>query len=186
MNHLYILAVLLVAFLLPLSAQEHVSHTESKHANHDKHEKINHFRVGVAISHTYIGTTTIQGKQTIIVPSLGLDLEYWFNHKWGVGFHNDLEIESFILEENNEEIVEKNYPALVTFDALWRPWKGLVLLAGFGAEFEKSENLQVARLGVEYEIEFGNHWDVFPTIFYDNRKDAHNTFSVGIGLGKHF
>lgn len=193
MNKVYFLAILFIGLSFSLAAQEH--HKEHQEGTHhekpstDKHheqEKTKHFRVGFGMFHTYIGTTTTEGEQTIIVPSVGLDIEYWINHHWGLGFHNDLEIESFIIEENHEETIIKEYPTLVTFDALWHPWKGLVLVAGFGIEFERQENLQVARLGLEYEIEFGHHWDVFPTVFYDSRKDAHNTFSVGLGIGKRF
>ncbi|MCX2740883.1 hypothetical protein [Pontibacter anaerobius] len=136
--------------------------------------------------HTYIATHTSEGKETLIVPSLGLDVEYWFNDKWGIGSHNDLELINFEVERGDSRILERETPLLLTLDALWKPWKGLVLLAGPGIEFEKEENLFVVRGGVEYEIELGRHWDVAPTVFYDNRKNAYDTFSVGIGLGKRF
>lgn len=144
------------------------------------------WRVGVMMYHTYIGTQTSEGRETLIVPSVGLDVEYWFNEKWGIGSHNDLELISFEVEEGESLVVERETPVLLTLDAFWKPWKGLVLLAGLGVEFEKEENLFVMRGGLEYEIEIGSHWDVAPTIFYDKRRDAYDTFSVGIGIGKRF
>ena len=61
-----------------------------------------------------------------------------------------------------------------------------MVLAGPGIELEKEENFYVVRTGLEYELELGSHWDVSPTIFYDSRIDAYDTFSIGIGIGKHF
>ncbi|KAA6438165.1 hypothetical protein ACD591_18580 [Rufibacter glacialis] len=142
--------------------------------------------MSAVLYHTYIGTETSDGKELLIVPSVGLDLEYWFNEKWGIGSHNDLELISFEVEDREGTFIEKETPVLLTLDVLWKPWKGLVLLAGPGVEFEKEENLFVIRGGLEYELELGSHWDVAPTIFYDARKDAYNTFSVGIGIGKRF
>lgn len=161
------------------SAQHHNT------ANSEEHEFKN-FRIGAVMYHTYIGTKTLEGKDVLIMPSVGLDVEYWLNEKWGIGSHNDLEHTSFIVKHGDAEILERETPLLLTVDALWKPWKGLVLLAGPGIELEKEENLLVFRGGLEYEIEIGSHWDVAPTIFYDSRVDAYDTFSIGIGIGKRF
>ncbi|MER2999167.1 hypothetical protein [Pontibacter populi] len=165
-----------------------ITHASAQHhetADTEEH-KFKHFRVSAMLYHTYIGTETVEGKELLIVPSVGLDLEYWFNEKWGIGSHNDLEHTSFIVKHGDTDILERESPVLLTVDALWRPWKGLVLLAGPGVELEKQENLLVFRGGVEYEIEIGKHWDVAPTIFYDSRIDAYDSFSIGIGIGKRF
>lgn len=144
------------------------------------------WRVAAVVYHTYIGTRTTEGRRTLIVPSLGLDIEYWFNEKWGIGSHNDLELVSFEVEREEEIFVERETPVLFTLDALWKPWKELVVMAGPGIEIEPKENLFVFRVGLEYEIEIGSHWDVAPTIFYDSRTDAYDTFTMGLGIGKRF
>lgn len=137
--------------------------------------------------HTYIRTETSGNKNYLIVPSLGLDVEYWFNGKWGLGSHNDLELISFEVEEAGHMSIERETPLMLTLDALWKPYKGFVFLFGPGVEFEKTDNLFVVRGGIEYEIELKkSHWDIAPTIFYDRRMDAYDTFSVGIGIGKRF
>ena len=177
----------MVAFLfspLNVAAQQHSQDRTQESETHG----FKHFRISAVLYHTYIGTKTSDGKDMLIVPSVGLDLEYWFNEQWGIGSHNDLELISFEVEEREGSFIERETPVLLTLDALWKPWRGLVLLAGPGVEFEKSENLFVVRGGLEYELELelGSHWDVAPTIFYDYRKDAYDTFSVGIGIGKRF
>lgn len=145
-----------------------------------------HFRISPVLSHTYIPMATINGDETVIVPTLGLDLEYWFTEKWGFGFHNDLELLTFEIEKDNQLLVEKEFPVVVTFDALWKFHKEWIFVFGTGIEIEKNENLFIVRTGIEYEIEFGNHWDVAPTVFYDYRSNNFGTWSVGIGIGKRF
>lgn len=152
----------------------------------EKDRKFKHFRISPVLSHTYIPMATINGNEIVIIPSLGLDLEYWFTEKWGFGFHNDLELLTFEIEKEDELIVEKEFPVVVTFDVLCKFYKGWVLVLGTGLEYEKNENLFIVRTGIEYEIEFGNHWDVAPTIFYDYRSNNFGTWSVGIGIGKRF
>ena len=51
-------------------------------------EHFRNVRISPVLSHTYIPKATNDGDKTVIVPSIGLDIEYWFNKKWGIGFHN--------------------------------------------------------------------------------------------------
>jgi hypothetical protein len=168
------LAITILLNVIAINSQEH------------ENEKFKHFRISPVLMHTYIPTATIDGNKTVIIPTLGLDLEYWFTEKWGFGFHNDLELLTFEIEKDNQLLVEKEFPVVLTLDALWKFHKNWVLIFGAGVEFEKNENLFIVRTGFEYEIEIGNHWDVAPTVFYDYRSNNFGTWSVGIGIGKRF
>ena len=178
----WLVLMLFLLALSPLAAQHHAKDPETSITAHE----FKHFRVGGMLYHTYIGTETAEGTSLLVVPSLGLDLEYWFNEAWGIGSHNDVELINFEVEKGHEHTIERETPVLLTLDALWKPWKGLVLLAGPGLEIEPTENLFVFRTGLEYEFELPHHWDVAPTLFYDNRLEAYDTFSIGIGFGKRF
>jgi hypothetical protein len=158
--------------------------TSQEHEN--EHENFKHFRISPVISHTFIPTTTSEGDKTVIVPTIGLDLEYWINEKWGFGFHNDLELETFEIEKEHEIFVEKEFPLVLTFDALYKFEEHWVFVVGTGVEFEKNEDLFIIRAGLEYEVEFGNHWDVSPTVIYDHRSNNSSTWGIGIGIGKRF
>jgi hypothetical protein len=158
--------------------------TSQEHEN--EHGNFKHFRISPVISHTFIPTNTSEGDKTVIVPTFGLDLEYWINEKWGLGFHNDLELETFEIEKEHELFVEKEFPLVLTFDALYKFKKHFVLVVGTGVEFEKNEDLFIIRAGLEYEVEFGNHWDVSPTVIYDHRSNSSSTWGIGIGIGKRF
>lgn len=155
-------------------------------AQEQHHVECKHFRISPVLSHTYIPMATKEGDKTVIVPSFGLDLEYWFSNKWGFGLHNDLELETFEIMTNNELTIEKQFPVVLTADVLYRFHKNWILVFGSGIEFEKNENLFIIRTGIEYEVEFGNHWDIAPTVFYDHRSHNFGTWSIGIGIGKRF
>lgn len=164
---------------------------EHQHSNPDKefhsHNEHHDLRVGLVVAHTYIPTNTIRGQETFIVPTIGLDIEYWVNHKWGIGLHNDLELEVFEVETDQGGIfIEKRFPILFTLDVLYKPYKGLVLLAGPGYEIEPNQNLYVFRAGIEYEVELNEVWDFAPVIVYDYRHNAFDTYSYGIGIGMRF
>ena len=159
--------------------------------NHDtppkvihRHNTLPHFRVAAFISHTFI--PGVAEGQRVAIPSYGLDIEYWWSHKLGVGLHNDLELETFIIDAGREEFLEREYPLVSSLDLLYRPWKGLVVQAGPGVEIDRNRSFFLLRVGLEYEIELGHHWDLYPTLFYDVREDAYTTLSLGLGVGKRF
>ncbi len=145
-----------------------------------------YFRVSAALGHTYLPEHTVDGKKSLALPTFGLDVEYWFNTDFGIGLHNDLELLNFEVEDEEGVQIEREFPVLLTLDALWKPVGGLVLFAGPGIEFEPSENYFVLRIGAEYEIHFAQHWDVAPMAFYDARNGAYNTLSIGLGIGYSF
>lgn len=150
------------------------------------HKETPHFRVALMIGHTLI--TDQHAKENFFIPSWGLDLEYWVNQKWGIGLHNDLELETFVIidKESADNGLERVLPLVVSIDALYKSWKGLVLQLGPGIEFERTKNYFLLRAGIEYEFELLNHWDIAPSIFYDSRYGTYDTWSIALGVGKRF
>ncbi|WP_114778376.1 hypothetical protein [Botryobacter ruber] len=175
----------LVIFSLLSSLQLFGQHVADNHKKNEVHEE-KHFRCSLTMDHTYIGTETARGISYHAVPAVGFDAEYWFTGKWGLGLHNDMELVTYVIHKGEELLHERNTPLLVTMDGLWKPYKHFVFLIGPGVELEEEETLFVVRGGLEYEIELSSHWDIAPTVFYDTRLHAFDTFSIGIGIGKRF
>ena len=174
----------LAIFILGLPATGLAQHEEEEHSMSSEHTN-GYFRAAILIGHTFIPMGPAPDR--LAVPSWGLDLEYWFNHKWGAGLHNDLEIETFLVEhEGHEEVLTREYPMVITLDVLYKPWKELVILLGPGLELEPNEDFFLIRAGVEYEFELGHGWDLSPTFFYDTRQDAYDTWTIALGVGKRF
>ena len=177
MKNLYFL---FVAFLT-ISVSTYGQHEEN---NHEQNESDSHFRISAAIAHTFLPEETTEGTKNLILPSFALDIEYWMNHHWGIGLHNDLELLNFEVEDEHHNVfVEREFPVLITLDALWKPNKNLVLFAGPGIELESNKNYFVFRAGGEYEIPFADNWDFSPLAFYDIRDGAYNTLTIGLGVG---
>jgi len=159
----------------------------SGNAQHTEHpEGHRGFRIATFIGHTLIPDN--KGDKHFFVPSWGFDVEYWLNDHWGLGWHNDIELETFVVETANEEIVEREFPIISTLDILFKFDQRFVLLAGAGYEFESESDFFILRLGVEAEFPIANGWDVFPTVFYDTATGGRNysTVTIGLGIGKHF
>ena len=160
-------------------------HTALPHS-HDpaREDRVRHHRIAILIGHTHI--PALQNGRGFLIPSWGLDYEYWFTRSWGVGLHSDLELQTFLIERSESEEIEREYPIVVTLDALYKPWRGLVIQLGPGYEFEKNKNFFLIRAGLEYEIDLPHHWDLSPSVFYDTRIDAYDTWSIALGVGKRF
>ena len=144
------------------------------------------FKVGLLLSHTYIPQATSEGKFVTTVPSFGFDIDYWLNEKIGIGMHNDLELEFYEIENGSTSSFEREYPFVMTFDLIYKFYDEFVFVFGYGVELEPKENLQLIRLGLEYEIELGKEWVFSPVTTFDFRFNNYGTWSIGLGVGKKF
>lgn len=182
--HTIIIVFILTANISNVVCQSH-SHSD---INHEEiqigHDHKNHFRVAVLIGHTLIRSEGTNSH--LFIPSWGLDLEYWHTNRWGIGFHNDIEIETFIIKKTDAEEIERINPIVITLDLLHRFDNGVVLSFGPGVEYEHGDSYYLARFGVEYEKPIGNGFDISPSFFYDQRLDGFATYTLALGVGKHF
>lgn len=135
------------------------------------------------ISHTFIPESTVNGKSTVAVPSLGFDVEYFFPGRFGVGLHNDLELLIYEVKEDENTFIQREFPVLLTADLLFKLKPDLIIFGGPGIELEKERDIPVVRLGVEYMAHIGKTLTFSPIFSYDYRVNAFNSFSVGIGIG---
>ena len=125
--------------------------------DHEPEEVFKHNRVSLTFGHTHIprGSPGVNNSSSLVVPSWGLNYEYWFSRKWALGLHNDTEIATYVVEDNTGSTIERERPVIVSLVGIYNPWKGLEFVAGFGREFETHKSFWVYRAAIEYEIEFG-------------------------------
>jgi len=173
MSKIKITLILIFATAFQINAQEHTEHIE-------KHDDGRGFRIVGIIGHTLINT---EGVDNVFVPSWGLDFEYWFNYKWGLGLHNDVEIETFIIRNSNNKEIERVNPLVFTIDALYQFGGGFVVTVGPGIELEKEESFYLIRLGIEFEKHITDSFYLLPTLFIDQRFDGYNSWNIGLGVG---
>ena len=169
---------LFIFILLTVFSQLKSQHV---HPHEDSHKGI---RMAVLIGHTMIKSEG--SDEHLFIPSWGLDIEYWFSKRIGIGLHNDIEIESFIIVNKGEEEIERINPLVITLDALYHFNNGLVLSGGPGVEISEGESYYLMRIGAEVEIPIGKGFDLAPTLFFDQRFDGFSTWTFALGVGKHF
>ena len=163
------ISVLLLFSFTTIQAQDH----EEQKEEGSEHHSFKHHRVALMMSHTHVPKAfeSADNNDAIIVPSWGLNYEYWFNHTWAVGLHNDMEIANYVIEDADGSELERKRPIIISIVGIFKPWKKLELIAGIGKEFEKHHNFIVYRTGLEYEIEVGKDWDIAPSLIFDFKED---------------
>lgn len=146
-----------------------------------------HHSIGLMLGHTHLREGEIDGnKKWLAVPSIGLDYNYVFSEKWSIGLHNDMVIENFKVEDEDNEIIERSRPIASILTGGYKPGKHFTFQAGLGGEFAKEENLFVTRLGVEYSVELPDEWEFLVNVVYDNKWGTYDSFCLGIGVAKKF
>lgn len=161
----------------------------SSHAQHDEILNVDNgsihedggFKIAAVIGHTYINSGGPEGN--LYIPSWGLDVDFWFSHKWGIGLHNDVEIENFVVEKDEAEFIERVNPLVFTLDVLYNFGQGFILSIGPGLELEQNESFTLVRAGLEYEYDMNKELYLMPTLYYDQRFDGYSTTSFGLGIG---
>lgn len=165
-----ILVLVLVVFSLKMGWSQ--EHEEAKH------------RVALVLGHSYV---SLDNNEVLSIPTFGFDYEYWINNHWGVGIFSDIELITNELTPTVDGVmVEREYPVVLTLDVVWNPIEHIEFVVGPGFVFEESETEKIIRLGIEYDLTLGHHWDVAPNLFYDQKLDGGYALSIGIGIGKSF
>lgn len=174
------------------------THQDPK-TDHDEEPHKKH-AISASINHTVIFSAVKDGesRSSIIVPSFGLNYNYVFSEKWGIGLHNDIILEDFVVKDaspndpttrNTEaEIVaiERGRPISMALMAIYKPIKNLGIMAGGGMEFSSHEDYVVIRFGLEAPFHLPKHWEVFGVLSYDIMIDAYSSLTYGIGVVKLF
>lgn len=160
---------------------------EAPAEEHARHE------VSVLLAHTSVsqGINVVGDRTWLMLPSWGLNYNYWLTHRWAIGLHTDLITETFVVTENhneadNEPEVERTRPVAPALMLSYRPHHHWAFILGGGIEFAKEENLALVRAGTEYTIHLGGPWETSGSLAYDFRFDAYDSYTLGIGVTRVF
>jgi hypothetical protein len=162
------------------------THEEEKHGNdHEAFRKHHRISAMMAFSHipSIIPGETV--KQSVVVPTYGLNYDFWFHAKWAIGLHNDLILQQYKVESHeNKESLVRSYPLAVKAVVLYQPIHDLIFLAGYGKEFETNETLDVITVGVEYGIPIRKGWEANLNLLFDYNVDSYVSWMIGVGFAK--
>ena len=198
----YTLCAFVFSLSLPTFGQEHEESqaTHQEHATDHNTEPHKKHAISGSINHTIIFSAVKNGesKTYINVPSFGLNYTYAFNKKWGLGLHNDIILEDFLVQGESSEdhstrsssnetvVIERGRPISMAIMGIYKPIRSLGIMAGAGIEFSSHEDYAVIRFGLEAPVHLPNHWEVFGVVTYDIMIDAYTSLTYGIGIVKLF
>jgi hypothetical protein len=166
------------SFYCTLFGQHHVADTALP-SHTSLHGMKGSHRLTLGLGHTHISEGKVDGKtQWLVMPSWSVNYDYWLSDKWAIGLQNDLILESFVIENYEEELIERAHPLAVVPVAIYKPGKNLILLGGVGAEIAKGNTLATTRLGMEYGFHFPKNWEVGAALVWDNKWNYYNSWGL--------
>ena len=180
-----LISILTIILCLPLIAfaQEH----QEEHGDHQglTHEFLHH-RLAAGFGYTFVpkGADESTEEKGILVPTLALDYLYKFSHKWSAGLVVDLELSQYVIPFL-DDFLERHNTLIIAAVGLYEPIIYWGIYVGGGIEIEKHHNFAVLKIGTDYEFQLGNNWDISPSLTFD-WKEEYTTWSLMVGVGKHF
>lgn len=167
---------------------ENHEHIEEYTNENSEHHEFKPWRLGMGIGQSILPSGTQSGTnvRVVVIPTISLDLLYWFNRKFGIGLLNELEIISYVIESPNHNELEREYPFQIVLVGMYKIKNGPGLYFGPGIEIEKHENFYIFKVGIDYELELGNHWDVTPALYYFNKDGTLGGIGVAVVFGRRF
>lgn len=196
----YLHIVLNLLFFGSLLAQNDNDHQVSLNDPSSHHGELKKHSISASINHTMIFNAIKDGESSgnLTLPSFGLNYTFIINEKWGIGLHNDIIIEDFVVKESSssksgedhggEEIqaIERGTPVAACIMGIYKPVPFLGLMAGFGREFSSHKDFTVIRFGMEIPYHLPKNWELFGVLTYDININAYQSLTYGIGIGKLF
>ena len=183
MKKLVLFILFLFCFTYSGIAQDHQdSHSGERSSAHH----FLHHRLAAGFGYTLVpkGADESTEEEGILVPTLALDYLYKFSHKWSAGLVVDLELSQYVIPVL-DDFVNRHNALIIAAIGLYEPIIYWGIYAGAGIEIEKHKNFAVLKVGTDYEFQLGNNWDISPSLTFD-WKEEYTTWSLMVGVGKHF
>lgn len=155
-------------------------------------EPVRKNRITLSIGHMNLaqGVDVNGNKSWLSVPVWMLDYDRSISKKWTIGLHTDFITESFKVEgffySDEKAPIERSMPVSSVVSFSYKPGKHTVFSVGNGGEFSKEANFFVTQFGFEYGIELPGEWELAPSLTYDMKWTAYDSFSIALGVGKKF
>ena len=124
-------------------------------------------------------------KQTVIVPTFGLDYEFKLSAVWSLGTYNDLQIVNISVEEGDGTLLERENTTTFTLGGSCRFGERMKVELSGGVETDAHETLKVGRIAYEFGFELPDRWELGISASYV-LKDFYDVFGLGLVIGKRF
>ena len=157
---------------------------EQLYDNETTHEARFH-KISLVMANSLITNSVDDINETLIVPTFGINYDYWFKEKWGVGLHTDLVLQQYKIERHDDQsVLERDNPMAFCAIVSYEPLPRWIIMGGYGIEIERNENIDLFRFGLEYGIPLKDHWELGFNIEYDHKIKAYSSIMFGIVFSK--
>jgi hypothetical protein len=149
----------------------------------ESNEHKSKIRGAIMIANSHVPHATEGGKEVVIIPTWGFDVDYFFHSRWSVAMQGDVKLQSFEVKDG-ETLLERTNPfaaALVIHYHTLRHWS---FYAGPGYEFEGHENFFLVKAGTEYSFEITENFEIALNLFYENKEEVYDGWTFGIAFNK--
>jgi len=132
-----------------------------------------------------------EGREGVtVIPALGVDYERWVHPRFAIGWYNDFQLSTFVVERQGDhaeedKFLEREYAFVTAVVGVFEVVEGLAVFAGPGYELETTKNFFVFKIGAEYGFPLPNLWSLAIGGSYDIR-DSYDSWGIGISIGKRF
>jgi hypothetical protein len=142
-------------------------------------------RLTLGLGHTHISRGIVDGEtEWITAGSWTLNYDYWISDRWALGLQNDVVLETFLVEDKENEIIERAYPWAIVPVAIYKAGKRLSLLGGIGVEIAHEKSLTLTRLGFEYGFHLPKHFEAGIAVVWDNKWNYYNSWGLAFTVSK--
>lgn len=140
-------------------------------------------RAAILMANSHVATSVNGERKSILIPTWGFDVDYFFHPRWSVALQGDVKVQSFEVEDEGV-LLERSFPATIAgvlhFHAL-RHWS---FFAGPGYELEKNENLFLIKLGTEYSFEITEDFEIALNLAFENKEEVYDSWTFGVAFNK--
>ena len=157
------------------------------HDSSSSHEFKRH-RISVLYGNTIVpAAKTATDEQSVLVfPSIGINYEFWIGKKIGIGWINELEMQSYVVSHGSEAELDREFPYITSIGLFYEPFNRVAFFFGPGLELEQNESFLICKMGVEYIIPLPNNFDVAIGGSYETKNKLYDAWTFGICFGKRF
>jgi hypothetical protein len=150
-------------------------------------EKESGHKFTVLLSHAQLskGIDPVYGKrQWHALPAWCVDYDYIMNRRWMIGVHSDIITETYEVESYDNKTLKRTHPLSASVVGSYTFAKRWAFMLGAGGEFAHEGNYFLTTLGIEYEYELPDNFELIGSANYQLKWDAYDTYLIGIGISK--
>lgn len=183
----YLQLVLIGIFLLSASYYVCAQETSEHHEKSTDHSFKRH-SVFLLWGNTFVPSAkTAEGENSVILfPSWGINYEFKIKHNYGVALMNEFELQSYAIEHDEHAEIEREYPIITSVVFVYEPVHHLVLFAGPGIEFERTENFSILKAGAAVTFQLPKHFGLAFEVSYERKNKTYDAWTLGLLIGKGF